>query len=187
MTLSVDAERRPIGLMCQRAAVRQVVRSLQGAGGCELVLADRCRSYRSAGLEIPAPLIVRWPAYHRLSDSERRRVSRRVLFARDRWTCQYCGLVATSSAARQQLTVDHVKPAHLFGSRAEATTWENVTTSCRACNQAKGGRLPFEAGMYPSTTPRIPHFVQLRFAGRLNRAQRDYVRTFYELGDEHEL
>lgn len=189
MTLALDADRRPVGLIRQCDAVRQLAcQTAADRRRCELILADPRRSFRSpSGLEVAAPLIVRWPSYLELTHRERRRVTRRVLFARDLFTCQYCGLVASPKRAGALLTVDHVKPAHLFTSRAAATTWENVTTACRPCNQRKGGRLPFECGMYPALTPREPHFVQLRFAGRLCRPQRDYVRSFYRLGDEHVL
>lgn len=186
MTLALDAVMRPIGLISQQAAACRLTD--QGSGPrCELVLGDPVRVYRSAELEIPAPVIVRWPGYLELSRSERRTVTRRVLFARDAWTCQYCGEVADSAKARAALTIDHVKPAHLFASRAAATTWENVTTACRPCNAIKGGFLPYEIGMYPARTPREPHFVQLRFAGRLNAAQRDYVRSYFDLEDDHVL
>lgn len=189
LTLALDADHRPVGLVRQREAVRVLSRAHAGhERGCELVLADPVRRYRSAcGLELPAPLIVRWPGYLELRPRDRRNVSRRVLFARDRFTCQYCGLVVAPGAAGRLLTVDHVKPVHLHASRQEATIWENVTTACRACNQRKAGLLPFECGMYPGSTPREPHYVQLRFAGRLCGVQRDYVRTFYGLGDEHVL
>ena len=112
------------------------------------------------------------------------RVTRRVLFARDNFTCQYCGLQATPGQATKQLTVDHVKPAHLFPSRAAATFWENCVTACAPCNSLKGGRLPRDCGMMPKCTPKEPSFVQLRFAGKLNIAQRDYVADFYKLGGE---
>lgn len=133
---------------------------------------------------MPAPLIVRWPSYVELEPHQRSAVSRRVLFARDRYTCQYCGFVASAGQALKLLTVDHVKPAHLFPSRAAATTWDNVTTACFACNQQKGGRLPWECGMLPASTPKEPHFVQLRFAGRLHPAQRDYIRAYFGIEED---
>ena len=37
-------------------------------------------------------------------DAHRRKITRRAVFARDRWTCQYCG------HERGNLTVDHVIP-----------------------------------------------------------------------------
>lgn len=189
MTLTLDSRMRPIGLIRERTAARHLACALSEgrSPSCELVLADRTRRYRTPRIDVPAPIIVRWPAFQELTLAERSRVTRRVLLARDQWTCQYCGFVAHGSHDRARLTVDHVKPAHLFDSRAAATTWENVTTACRACNSEKAGMLPFECGMYPARAPREPHFVQIRFAGRLNGAQRDYVRSFYQLGDDDDL
>ena len=119
--------------------------------------------------------------YIELKDYQTRRVTRRVLFARDKYTCQYCGFVAAPGQAMKALTVDHVKPAHLFPSRLEATTWENCVAACQTCNSLKGGHLPRECGMMPKCDPREPTFVQLRFAGKLNEAQRDYVADFYKM------
>src|SRR6478609_5323907 len=44
-----------------------------------------------------------------------RQITRRAVFARDRWTCQYCG-------ARSNLTVDHVIPR----SKGGGADWENI-------------------------------------------------------------
>ena len=33
--------------------------------------------------------------------------------------------------------------------------------------------------MMPRSVPVEPHYVQLRFAGRLNKVQRDYVRDYF--------
>lgn len=123
-----------------------------------------------------------------------RRVTRRVLLARDGYRCQYCGWQAPPGRARA-LTVDHVKPQHLYPSRQAATTWDNVVAACFDCNQAKGGLLPMHAGMWPGMyhgvpyVPAVPSLVQLRFAGRCNAAQRDYIRDFYALDgqDAHAL
>lgn len=181
MTLTVDGAARPIGLVPVEEAVARVA---IGDPRCVVLQDDPTRRWRSATLDLPEPVIVMWPGYVELRPRETARVTRRVLFARDDFTCQYCGLQATPGSARHQLTIDHVKPAHLFPSRRAATTWENVTTACRACNLAKGGRLPREAGMMPRRTPRVPHYVQLRFAGRLSAAQRDYVADYFGLGTE---
>lgn len=183
MTLTCDAAAKPVGLVPVREAVSRVAEAIQGeAGGADAVqvlLADERRRFRSQHLDLPAPLVVMFPGYVELEPRETECVSRRVLFARDGYRCQYCGYRATPGRAARELTMDHVKPARLFGSRAEATTWENVTTACRPCNQRKGGLLPVEAKMYPATTPKRPHYVQLRFAGRLNEAQRQYVIDYY--------
>lgn len=159
----------------------------------QAVLSDPRHRYRSEHVDVPAPVIVRWPdaPYIDLSDAEIHRVSRRVLFARDQWTCQYCGLQLPPARALLDLTVDHVKPAHLYPSRLAATTYDNVVAACFTCNQRKGGLLPYECGMWPgmyrpgrSYVPARPHMVQVRFAGRLSHpAQRDYIRAFFALDD----
>jgi 5-methylcytosine-specific restriction endonuclease McrA len=182
LVLAVDDRARPLGLMATRAVVSRLATDLsEGRATVEILLADESRRWRSRRLDLPTPLVVRWPGYLELPALDRSRVSRRVLFARDGYRCQYCGFEAAPGRALRQLTLDHVKPAHLFATRADATHWDNVTTACFACNNLKGGRLPREAGMWPSTTPKEPHFVQLRFGGLLSEPQRDYVRDYFGL------
>jgi 5-methylcytosine-specific restriction endonuclease McrA len=177
--LAVDAQLKPVGLIPVKEAVAKLACDLvDGGRGIVALVSDESRRFRSQRLDIPQPLVVQWPGYVELKKGETKRVSKRVLFARDQYTCQYCGLVAAPKQAHKILTVDHVKPAHLYRSRQEATTWDNVTTACLPCNRQKGGELPVECGMWPKTTPKEPTFVQLRFAGRLDERQRDYVRDY---------
>jgi 5-methylcytosine-specific restriction endonuclease McrA len=75
-----------------------------------------------------------------------RRISRRVLFARDDWQCVYCGSEST------RLTLDHVVPR----SRGGSSVWENVVTSCAPCNHRKGDRLLEETNMKLRKTPKPP-------------------------------
>ncbi len=65
-------------------------------------------------------------------DAHRRKITRRAVFARDRWTCQYCG------RERGNLTVDHVIPR----SKGGGSGWDNIVTCCAPCNRRKGDRLP---------------------------------------------
>lgn len=185
LVLTVETSARPFGLAPTRAVVSRVATDLaEGRSTVEVLVADETRRWRSPGLDLPTPLVVRWPGYVELPNIGRSRVSRRVLFARDGYRCQYCGFEASPGKARAQLTLDHVKPAHLFRSRAAATRWDNVTTACFACNNHKGGRLPIEAGMWPATTPKEPHFVQVRFGGLLSKPQCDYVRDYFGLEEK---
>jgi 5-methylcytosine-specific restriction endonuclease McrA len=180
--LTVDECANPLCLVPVEVAVSRIARGLaEGRKTIEPLVVDETRRWRSQHLDLPTPLVVRWPGYVELGDADRAFVSRRVLFARDQFECQYCGFRATPGQASRQLTLDHVKPAHLFPSRAAATTWDNVTTACFACNNRKAGLLPMEAGMWPRTTPKAPDFVQVRFAGRLTEAQRNYVRDYSEI------
>jgi len=86
------------------------------------------------------------------------RYSRINIFARDKFTCQYCG----AKPHRSQLNLDHVIPRSLGG----RTTWENVVCSCVDCNRRKGGRTPQQARlsltrqpMKPRWTPMMHHIV----------------------------
>jgi 5-methylcytosine-specific restriction endonuclease McrA len=81
--------------------------------------------------------------------------SRQHIFVRDGFTCQYCGQMKSPG----ELNLDHVLPR----SRGGATTWENIVTSCYACNQKKAGRTPEEASMKiarrpvrPMVLPKLP-------------------------------
>jgi len=65
------------------------------------------------------------------------KLTRREVFKRDDYTCQYCG------AKTKDLTLDHVVPRRLGG----AHDWSNVVSACRVCNRKKGGRTLAEARM----------------------------------------
>jgi len=98
-------------------------------------------------LTIPRPVVIRLVTYVRIPrDAHSRKITRRAIFARDRWTCQYCG------RERGKLTVDHVIPRSKGGSSA----WDNIVTSCAPCNRRKGDRLPRQAEMHPLTHPSPP-------------------------------
>jgi 5-methylcytosine-specific restriction endonuclease McrA len=93
------------------------------------------------------PVVIRLLTYVRIPrDAHRRKITRRAVFARDRWTCQYCG------HERGNLTVDHVVPR----SKGGTSTWDNIVTCCAPCNRRKGDRLPKQANMVPARAPRAP-------------------------------
>jgi 5-methylcytosine-specific restriction endonuclease McrA len=163
-----------------RSAVSHIAEDLQSGGRRRFqVLAENTsQRFRSQNLDIAAPTVVLFPGYIELDSLQANRVTRRVLFARDQFTCQYCGQVARPGEV-DRLTIDHVKPLRLYKNKLQATTWENCVTACRDCNGIKGGLLPRECGMMPRRTPRQPHYVQLRFSGRLTEQQRNYVLDYY--------
>ncbi|HZA23729.1 MAG TPA: HNH endonuclease [Dehalococcoidia bacterium] len=75
-----------------------------------------------------------------------RKLSKKEIFLRDQYTCQYCG------KETQDLTLDHVVPRRQHG----AHTWENVVAACSRCNLRKAGRTPTEASMKLLREPRAP-------------------------------
>ena len=119
-----------------------------------LVLKDRAEileqgewALHSESLTLPQPVVIRLVTYIKVPrDAHRRKITRRAIFARDRWACQYCG------SERSSLTVDHVVPR----SKGGLSTWENIVTCCAPCNRRKGDRLPKHADMHPRVVPKPP-------------------------------
>lgn len=98
-------------------------------------------------LSMTRPSVIRLRAYVRIPyQSFRRKITRRAVFARDGWECQYCG-------RRGSLTMDHVIPR----SKGGDTSWENVVACCAGCNRRKGDRSVSQSGMKLRTRPRAPH------------------------------
>lgn len=91
-----------------------------------------------------------------LHPRQRLQPTRREVFRRDGYRCQYCG----REIARP--TIDHVVPRHRDG----GDTWENLVTACPACNVRKGERTPEEANMALLSQPREPHATALYRFGR---------------------
>jgi 5-methylcytosine-specific restriction endonuclease McrA len=73
-------------------------------------------------------------------------LSKREVFRRDDYTCQYCG------RQTMHLTVDHVLPRY----RGGAHVWNNLVAACPPCNRKKGGRLPEEVHMHLKRPPMEP-------------------------------
>lgn len=98
-------------------------------------------------------LRIRVPRIIRLRDCERTprmrvRPTRRNIFARDDYRCQYC----RKALPARQLTVDHVLPR----ARGGPDGWTNLVTACLPCNDRKGRRTPVEAGMRLAHEPMEP-------------------------------
>ena len=112
------------------------------------VLEHSDRRLHAESITLPRPVVIRLITYVRIPrDAHRRKITRRAVFARDRWTCQYCG------QERGKLTVDHVIPR----SKGGASSWDNIVTCCAPCNRRKGDRLPRQANMVPTSAPKAPN------------------------------
>ena len=110
------------------------------------VLEEHETPLHSATDTFARPHVIRLVQYVRVPQPDKRKISRRALFARDGWSCVYCG----TSGGR--LTLDHVVPR----SRGGGSVWENVVTACAPCNLRKGDKLPEEASMTMHRSPRAP-------------------------------
>jgi 5-methylcytosine-specific restriction endonuclease McrA len=100
---------------------------------------------RSALQAYPLPSVIRL-IYMIRRPRPQMRLTRREVFVRDKYTCQYCG------KQTKDLTIDHVMPRHRGGRH----TWDNLVSACRACNHRKAGRTPLEAHMKLLSEPKRP-------------------------------
>ncbi len=100
---------------------------------------------RTALHSFPLPSVIRL-IYMIRRPRPQMRLTRREVFVRDNYTCQYC--------ARQtkDLTIDHVMPRHRGGRH----TWDNLVSACRSCNHRKAGHTPAEAHMKLLKEPARP-------------------------------
>ena len=109
------------------------------------------RDLHWASGSLPRPVVIRLVTYVRIPrDTHKRKITRRAVFARDGWECQYCG-------ARTSLTVDHVIPR----SKGGGSGWDNIVASCAPCNRRKGDRLPHQINMHPRVKPHTPERAHL--------------------------
>lgn len=108
---------------------------------------------KGAKLSFRIPEVIVLNDYDRLP-APRKTFSRKALFKRDNYRCQYCGCQPGS----EELTIDHVLPRAQGG----VTSWENCVLACVACNAKKANRTPEQAGMELRTVPAAPSYRDLR-------------------------
>lgn len=129
----------PVNVSTVRRAVVLLVK-----GKAEL-LENHRGQLRTVDRVFDAPSIIRL-AYLVKRPFLPRKLSKKEVFLRDRYTCQYC------AKKSQDLTLDHVVPRRQHGTH----TWDNVVTACTRCNLRKAGRTPAEANMKLAKIPKAP-------------------------------
>ncbi len=125
---------------------------------------------------LPAPSVVKL-RHHVKRPLPELKLSRRSVFARDNFTCQYCGMTS------KELTIDHVVPKRHGG----GMHWENLVACCRRCNTKKGDKTPEKAGMKLMRAPRRPRYtpyisLNKYVAGTKHEIWRDYLPVFTDVG-----
>lgn len=148
-SLVLNASFEPLGVVSWKRAVCLLLDEQ-----AEMIEADDAL-VRSPSLTLPLPSVIR---LRHMVNAPRRRsvpVSRRAVFARDEYRCQYCGDRADS--------IDHVVPR----SRGGLDVWDNLAAACRPCNTRKRDRTPDEAGMRLMRPCRAPGHVASFVVGAL--------------------
>jgi len=137
--LVLNANFAPINVCTTRRAI-----GLIHTGKASMVMNGR-GTIKTVSAALEKPSIIR---LGRMVKRPRPRVklSKREIFRRDNYTCQYCGVRGGN------LTLDHVIPRRLGGTHS----WENLVTACAFCNHKKGGRTALQAGMMLFKNPKEP-------------------------------
>ena len=102
---------------------------------------------RSARWETRVPAVVILSEYQKTKSIVR--MSKRNVFLRDRYECQYCGIECTEENA----TLDHVLPV----SKGGRSNWLNLATACKKCNYLKADKIK----MKPKRAPYKPDYWEL--------------------------
>jgi 5-methylcytosine-specific restriction endonuclease McrA len=169
--LALNASFEPLTILPVRRALRLVIDRK-----AEILEVDEAKLFRSERRELPCPVVIRLVRYVHVPRKFRRQVTNTFLFARDAYSCQYCGRPRSQLRGREFLTRDHIVPL----SRGGGNVWENVVTACSACNNRKGSHLPDEVHMHPIQLPREPNYVELVWAVRkVTPTQAKYIGMFY--------
>jgi 5-methylcytosine-specific restriction endonuclease McrA len=136
--LVLNATDAPLAVVPARRAVVLVIKDK-----AEVVVTNGA-IFRSERICLEAPSVVRLRRFVHVPYRQHAPLTRRAVFARDDWTCQYCGSGAEN--------LDHVVPR----SRGGSHIWENVVAACRRCNARKMDRTPQEAGFRLARQPFAP-------------------------------
>jgi len=152
--LLLNASYEPLTLINWKRAVKLVcLKKVE-------VVEESERVVRSVSVAIRVPSVVRLVVFIRYARRDAK-FSRRNIYARDKYHCQYCG----RRYPPQELTCDHVIPR----SRGGWAGWDNLVTCCVECNRKKGHRTPEEAGLNLIRHPSSPSWYwgfQSRFSDR---------------------
>ncbi len=147
--LVLNANFEPINVCNTRRAVGLIL-----SGKADLVMNGR-GYIQTVRVSFPRPSVIRLdqmihrPRFHV-------KLTRREVFRRDNYTCQYCGRHVGN------MTVDHVLPKHMGGKHI----WTNVVTACPSCNHRKGGRKLEDVHMSLLHPPKEPPSSAVYIFGR---------------------
>lgn len=171
--LVLNSDYEPLNICNMRRAINLVYL------GKVDVLHEDSLILHSARSSVRSPSVVRLRS-HVKRPMPQLKLSRRSIFARDNYTCQYCG------HRGPDLTVDHVVPRRLGG----PTSWENLVCCCKKCNTRKSDKTLAQVGFSLRTKPRRPKYVPFisltKFInGARNEVWRDYLPVFDSFDREH--
>ncbi len=116
----------------------------------ELSIAQDQEFIQTVSLRIRVPEVILLTFYNGLPQMDVV-FSRRNLYRRDSYTCQYCGIKPGS----EELTIDHIVPR----SQGGISNWDNCVLACIKCNHRKSNKSPESMGMHLKKLPTKPSWT----------------------------
>lgn len=145
-TLMLDQSYRPIAVVNWQRAV-----SMDWMSKVDVLEYWQGVSVASASSSFDLPAVMCVKGYVQKPKKRNRTViSRRNIFVRDQYMCQYC-------RSKEHLTIDHVVPV----SKGGEFSWTNCVCACRDCNMKKGSKTLAQMGWVPIRPPREPSHHEL--------------------------
>jgi 5-methylcytosine-specific restriction endonuclease McrA len=129
------------------------------------------KTFRSINDKIVVPAIIRLTKYVRAVYRKEVPWSKRNVYLRDNYTCQYTGV----KLKPEEATIDHIVPR----SRGGKSNFDNCVTCSKEINQRKGDKTPAEAGL---TLLRRPYHPTINEFLQLQIRQRGIEPVLKELG-----
>lgn len=154
--LLLNADYTPLKIIDYKKAIIWSLKTLDHDISVEILSYHNSHSILGAdNKKYAIPSIARTKFYYNIYN-RKIKFSRKNLFIRDDFTCQYCG----NQFPINQLTYDHVIPKSKYKkcNKQIATNWNNIVTSCSRCNKKKKDRTPQEAGMILLNDPKQPMY-----------------------------
>jgi len=136
--LVLNGSHQPLAVVTARRAVVLVLKEK-----AEVVVSNGL-VFHAETFQMEAPSVVRLRYFVKVPFRAQAPLTRRAVFARDDWKCQYCASPAEN--------LDHVMPRSKGGEH----TWENVVAACRRCNSKKENRMAEDAGLRLARRPFAP-------------------------------
>jgi len=151
--LVLNCDYTPLCTISWQKSMTLWYRSSRGYSNIEILSYYDSDSIKSTSKRISVPSVARLTKYYNVFHKNIK-FSRRNLFIRDNYTCQYCG----SKKDLKQLTYDHIIPKSAWpaNSQQKPTGWHNITTACIKCNLKKSNKTPKQANMPLIKAPHAP-------------------------------
>ena len=150
--LLLNADAQPLSLLPLSTISWQRAVKAYFSDKIKIVKSYEDKPLHSENFVMQMPSIVMLNRYHKLPT--RAKFTRRNMFIRDNYTCQYCG----TKHRQGDLTIDHVIPK----SHGGRTSWTNCASACKPCNSSKSNKL-----IQPISIPYQPSYHDINRNARL--------------------